>query len=96
MNALVSEINAVGKALQDLLADDEDALIVGVGAVQQNADLDEKSCIVSITGLVGGERKTFTGNAIALLDSAWIARGKLRIAREAAAKKRAEAKGGAA
>ena len=96
MNNLRSEIDAVGIKLQALLAEDEDAVLVAVGAIQSNPDCELKSCVATITATVDGKSEQFSGNGVALLDSLYIARGKLRQRRENVASAKAKAKAGAA
>lgn len=86
------EINEVGRRIQALLMDSEDAIILSVAAEARNADCELQSCTVAITGNVAGIPSTFTGNAVGLYDAACVARGKLRIARELHAEKLAKEK----
>lgn len=81
-----AEIEAVGLKLQELLADDEGALLVAIGASQSNPDCEVKSSLVTISATVAGKTEQFSGNGLGLTDSLWIARGKLRQRRELAAK----------
>lgn len=88
------EIDAVGRRIQSLLLDGENALLISIGAKAGDADCELQSCIVTVRGNVGAEIVETSGNAVGLYDAACIARGKLRIARENHAEKFAKQKGG--
>lgn len=86
------EINAFGDRIKAQLLDGDGALLVDIGAQAPTPDCRVASCTVTICGYVGKVDQDFTGNAIDLEDAIWLARGKLRDARAAHAKKLEEAK----
>ena len=87
-----AEINAVGRRIQELLMDGENAILLSIGAKAGDADCELQSCLVTVQGNVGAAFVEYTGNAVGLYDAACIARGKLRIARENHAEKLAKEK----
>lgn len=86
------EIDAVGRRIQSLLLEDENALLISIGAKAGDADCELQSCIVMVRGNVGAEIVETSGNAVGLYDAACIARGKLRIARQYHAERLAKEK----
>lgn len=86
-----AEINAFGEAIKAQLLDDDADVLVLISALQPSTECDEQSCTAMIEGWDGNEIVSFTGHAIALEDAIWLARGKLRAAREKHAAEKAKA-----
>ena len=87
-----AEINAFGDAVKAELLAGDDAIIIRVGALPPSVDLDIASCTATVEGKVGKATESFTGHAVALTDAIWIARGRLREAREKHSAKALEGK----
>lgn len=76
------EINAFADAVKSQLLHSDAAILVQVGAYPPSIECDEKSCTATIEAVVGRKTLSFTGHAIDLNNAIWLARGKLRVARE--------------